>query len=1315
MKTTSHAFLVFSFLLTILMVILICLHLPGVKGTTITVDDDGGKDYTTIQEAIDNAKTGDTIEVAPGNYMENLFINKTLSLKGNGTDSTFIDGLSKADVILVEETEDVLISGFSIIVSTGHSNKDGIVVITCENIEISGNLVVGHNNGIYFHETPGARAQDNELVDNDYGIQFVSNSDGAVAENNTLTDTLSMDIVVRKSENCGVWNNQGVRPIFLTRANHNTVSHNTITGGGIRLEGVRNNAIVDNEFFQAEENGIYLYYYCRFNNFRDNICQDALESGIYIEESVTNTFTGHTISGNGEHGVHLWRSGEVTLEENTFSGNDLSGVFSFESETLVMKSNTMEDGGVLFEGQASQHWNSHDIDTQNTVGGSPIHYLSFQDGVEVPAGAGQIILVNCSDIQVSDQECSQVAAGIQAAFSSELELSGCTVEETLYGIYLYRGQDIEISSNVLDSRWAGIYLNHSREADISGNKLTGGGIYIDDNDILGWSSHEVEDDNALNKKPLVFLKGVSNDKVPENAGQVILVDCSGMMLDELDCSNTSTGLLAFRAPDTIVREGIFSWNHFAGILFRDSPGVRMEEVACERNGGNGISFTNSSDLVLSQILSSDNLGAGLNFHFVNDSTLTDLKCHQNTRSGLIFQNSSGNTIEGATVYGNLYGVYLFQNASDNYLGNSSFTANLIEGLHFAPGCHEITIFKTTVSWHDVGVYFAEDCKQALLDNNNFFKNRELAIESEEDVVNARENWWDDESGPYHKDNNPSGKGDTVSDNVDFDEWLTFPLDAKSPTVISSFPVEGNETMEVNEEFKIKFDYFMNRYSFVDAITCQPSAEFALSWEKNTLNLRPFEKLKYDTSYTLTILGIVSSAEGWAMGQDFVLHFRTGPMNLNPEVLFLWPTSESEGVPVDPKISILFSEPMNRRSVMDGLEASFAFELEWDEDKFSTQLYITPNETLLYETEYYIDFSPKPTDKTGKPLMGWRDLFFTSEELTMTIEEPDNWEEVSGEVQVSGFASPLADKVEVGFLGENQWFEVDLFLGGYLGDDLNSGEWKFALDSTKLENKEYTLQARCIAGDQFSGYPQVVMTVVNNAPPEIVTFSIGSGRYEPGAEIPVSAEVDDPNGEEDIRFIKLELYGPTGSRVTDKTLPVNLGVSLDFETEEPLLPGNYQLVLVVEDRPGARAEKSLNLTIAVEEDSDFVIAGINGFAVLGGTVVVLAVVSALVVVPKLKGDQDEEDEDEEKEPKKKTKAKKAPVKKRVQAEEEDEDDEDDEDDEEEEEENQPAAEKKKMKIPKTVVCPKCKETATFQMNLKKYKCGGCGVLINIKKK
>lgn len=57
-------------------------------------------------------------------------------------------------------------------------------------------------------------------------------------------------------------------------------------------------------------------------------------------------------------------------------------------------------------------------------------------------------------------------------------------------------------------------------------------------------------------------------------------------------------------------------------------------------------------------------------------------------------------------------------------------------------------------------------------NSTFKNNKENAIVNKtKKTINAQNNWWNSESGPYHIDLNPHGTGDSVVGDVSFEPWL----------------------------------------------------------------------------------------------------------------------------------------------------------------------------------------------------------------------------------------------------------------------------------------------------------------------------------------------------------------------------------------------------------------------------------------------------------------------------------------------------------------------------------------------------------------
>ena len=117
------------------------------RGPVLNIDT--GKRFGTIQDAIDDSETVNdhTIFVENGTYYENVIIDKSIQLIGQGRDVTIIDGGGINDVVMIS-ANGVNISGFTITNSRNMSSDAGIDLNGHGNCTIIDNNISGNYYGI---------------------------------------------------------------------------------------------------------------------------------------------------------------------------------------------------------------------------------------------------------------------------------------------------------------------------------------------------------------------------------------------------------------------------------------------------------------------------------------------------------------------------------------------------------------------------------------------------------------------------------------------------------------------------------------------------------------------------------------------------------------------------------------------------------------------------------------------------------------------------------------------------------------------------------------------------------------------------------------------------------------------------------------------------------------------------------------------------------------------------------------------------------------------------------------------------------------
>lgn len=187
--------------------------MPMKTSNIITVDDEGDGDYASIQEAIDNAYSGDTIEVYSGTYYENVTIDKQLFLKGNsselgsGDDSgnPVIDGGVCTRVIeILADADNVNITGFTI--QNSVSQPDIGIDVYSDYNTISGNKISNNNHSILLKGSNNIISGNTLTDNNEYGITLQGSNNNIISDNNIMNNRGGL-ILEQSSNNKIIRNN----------------------------------------------------------------------------------------------------------------------------------------------------------------------------------------------------------------------------------------------------------------------------------------------------------------------------------------------------------------------------------------------------------------------------------------------------------------------------------------------------------------------------------------------------------------------------------------------------------------------------------------------------------------------------------------------------------------------------------------------------------------------------------------------------------------------------------------------------------------------------------------------------------------------------------------------------------------------------------------------------------------------------------------------------------------------------------------------------------------------------------------------------
>ena len=232
------------------------------------------------------------------------------------------------------------------------------------------------------------------------------------------------------------------------------------------------------------DSGIYLYS-ANNNSISNNTCSNnvdvifALGWSINLRDSHNNSIANNTCSGNDDSNINLYSSNNNSILGNNCSSNNRAGISFRDSNNNNLKDNLLVENGIYIEGDSVSDY-THEIDTSNTVNGKPVYYWKNVEGGRVPDGAGQVILVNCTNVVVENQNLNNASVGIDVAYSSYIAIRNNNCSDNYNGISLRYSHNNSILNNTCSNNYDGISLRYSHNNSILNNTCSNNydGIYL---------------------------------------------------------------------------------------------------------------------------------------------------------------------------------------------------------------------------------------------------------------------------------------------------------------------------------------------------------------------------------------------------------------------------------------------------------------------------------------------------------------------------------------------------------------------------------------------------------------------------------------------------------------------------------------------------------------------------------------------------------------------------------------------------------------------------------------------------------------------
>lgn len=610
--------------------------------------------------------------------------------------------------------------------------------------------------------------------------------------------------------------------------------------------------IIENYDIDGVGNGFCIYigntteYYmvnnCHLHNARDVYSPDFYNNaGLTLYNTTNGTVIDNVIS-DSYHGITSYYSHEIDIVNNSILSNNQYGIFLRHSNWNSISNCIVNDS---FIGIYLSSSNEENKTANNTISNCDVTNnqmgFCFQDYSWLNVITNTNISNNNAGIQMmrvhnsssnprfnSINYCNithNANMDIYLSYSFNNNISHNNISHSDYGIHLSMSDNTTITDNEFFNVSSPIYSSASSFMIVHNNTMDdSGGIWIF-GWLEHWNTHRIEASNEIDGKPVYYLKNQTGGTAPLGAGEVILGNCTGVVVADEDDGiryilagySTNCDIIDNQFPSSKQCE-IFTMV-CEDLIIRNNT-VSKGSILCYAGTGSRIDNNTFSQSVR------DGADAGVMLYGVTDHIVENNNISNNGEYGLYIEGGNNNTVMNNTIADNQgSGIYVYQTSWNSFYDNT-IENNSYAGIEIKETSHNNTIYHNN---------FIDNTPQQALDYgvNNTWDNG----------YPSGGNYWSDYTGvdlnstPTQDVPPPDGIGDVpyqITSEVEviwehvFGPCLggeTGPLYLDNGNIINQFHLylDGPPVIKLKEGI----DYFLSRTT--GEIDTTPIEPFAAGW------------------------------------------------------------------------------------------------------------------------------------------------------------------------------------------------------------------------------------------------------------------------------------------------------------------------------------------------------------------------------------------------------------------------------------------------------------------------------------------------------